>query len=134
MSHFAHSTPVARKPHRCQMCTRIIEPGETYRRSAGMDGSTAWTWKECAHCAAFVRVAYRRSWMDEGYDDDLLADFVPESVTEARVRAQYRRRWRGRDGGLYPIPDVQWAEDKDGFRYPIGIVPGVLVAAKGGAS
>lgn len=124
MTHYTHATPKARKPHRCMMCYRTIDPGETYRRGAGMDGSTAWTWIECGHCAEFVRVAFRRSWDDESYGDDLFIDFEPLDIAEARVRAQWRRKWRRLDGTLYPLPLVGQYEDKHGFRYPVSIAPG----------
>ena len=123
MTHFTHTTPTARKAHRCMMCWRLIEPGETYRRGAGMDGATAWTWIECAHCAEFVRVAYRR-YGDAGYDETLLIDFQPDNMAEARVRAQHRRKWRRLDGSLYPVPAVTITEDMYGFRHPTAIAPG----------
>lgn len=88
-----------------------------------MDG-TAWTFIECAHCAAFIRVAYRRSWMDEGYDEDLLRDFAPDNIQEARVWAQYRRRWQRADGSLFPIPTVVFHEDRHGFAWPVAIEAG----------
>lgn len=124
MTHYSHTEPKARKPHRCMMCYRTIDPGENYRRGAGMDGSTAWTFIECAHCSAFVRVAYRR-YGDDCYDETLLSDFPPETISEARVVAQYRRKWRRNDGTLYPVPTVEWREDKYGFGHPIAIAPGV---------
>lgn len=124
MTYWHETRPKARRPHRCWMCSRTIEPGETYRRSAGMDGGTAWTWIECAHCAELVRVAYRRVWDSDGYDEALLVDFEPESIAEARVLAQYRRKWRRRDGSLYPVPVVTVTEDRYGFGYPTAIAPG----------
>ena len=123
MTHWTHTTPKARKAHRCQMCYRTISTGETYRRGAGMDGSTAWSFIECLHCAAFVRVAYAR-WGDEGYDESLLIDFDPADIAEARVRAQWRRKWRRQDGTLYPPPVVTMHQDRFGFGHPVGIKPG----------
>jgi hypothetical protein len=124
VTHWDHTHPKARKPHRCHMCYRTIEPGERYRRTAGMDGSTAWTWIECDHCEAFARFAYRRSWSDDGYDESLFVDFAPETIAEARVRAQWRRKWRRLDGSLYPVPDLTITEDKYGFGWPTAIAPG----------
>lgn len=123
MTHYTHAEPKARKPHRCMMCYRTIDPGETYRRGAGMDGSTAWTWIECAHCAAFVRVAFSCYW-DESYDETLLIDYEPRSIAEARVKAQYRRKWRRLDGTTYPLPVVNMVEGKHGFSHPASISPG----------
>ena len=54
MTHWARTNPKARKEHRCEVCSRTIKPGETYSRGAGMDGSTAWSWIECAHCEQFA--------------------------------------------------------------------------------
>lgn len=124
MTHYADSHPVARKAHICDMCSRAIDPGETYRRSAGMDGSSAWTWRECAHCEAFARLAHCRSWQDDGYGPDLFAEFEPATVAEARVRAQWRRKWRRLDGSLYPVPALTITEDKYGFGWPTAIAPG----------
>lgn len=122
--HYADSHPVARKRHICDMCSRSIEPAEKYRRSAGMDGSSAWTWRECAHCEAFARLAYRRSWHDDGYGPDLFGEFEPMTVAEARVWAQWRRRWRRLDGSLYPVPSLTITEDQYGFGWPTTIAPG----------
>ncbi len=123
MTFYQHTNPRARKQHRCEMCGRTIQPGEVYRRGFGADGN-AWTWKECAHCEQLVRVAFPRSWNDESYGDDLFNDFEPQSIAEARVRAQHRRRWQRLDGTLYPIPNVIESEDRYGFGREDSIEPG----------
>jgi hypothetical protein len=120
---FTETHPVARKPHTCGMCRRQIRPGETYRRGAGMDGGTAWTFKECAHCLPFIRLAHTLAG-DSEYGEDLLIEFEPENVAEARVRAQFRRQWQNRAGDLYPVPVVIEAVDKYGFGRAVGIKPG----------
>ena len=123
MTHWDVRHPKARKTHRCQMCHRQIKSGEVYKRGAGMGGGTAWTWRECAHCEALVRVAFRR-WFDDEYDAGMLDEFEPNDIAEARVRAQYRRSWRRLDGTLYPIPHVIEREDRHGFVWPVAIQPG----------
>lgn len=128
MTHYADTHPRARKPHSCDMCRRTIRTGETYRRSAGMDGTSAWTWIECAHCEPFARFAYSSRGWDEGYDETLLIDFEPVDVAQARVLAQYRRRWQRRDGGLCPVPELIIREDKYGFGRPVDIKPGAEAA------
>ena len=40
----------------------------------------------------------------EGYNTDDFCEWEPSTVWEARLRAQWRRHWRRRDGDLYPIP------------------------------
>ncbi len=48
----ASGYPIARKPHRCLSCQRVIEKGERYYRWTGR--GDWWiglaTWKECADC------------------------------------------------------------------------------------
>jgi hypothetical protein len=102
MTFWTDSWPVARKPHRCELCNRTIRPGEKYRRGVGMDG-TVWTFKECRHCRAVMDLADPTGG-DCEYFPDVLGEWEPQSVTEARWRAQWRRQWTRRDGALYPLP------------------------------
>lgn len=48
------SYPVARRPHRCSDCNRLIQPGERYHRWKGVSDSGIWpgvaTSKVCAEC------------------------------------------------------------------------------------
>lgn len=108
MTGWSIAHPRARKAHRCQMCGRRIDPGETYLRGAGFDGSSAWTWKECAHCEA-IKVYYDISDGEE-YSE---ADFYEWSrepgnceVEDWRHAAGYRMQWRARGGTLLPVPFV----------------------------
>lgn len=101
------TSPRARKEHKCQLCFRVIEPGETYRRQACVDGGAAYTFKACEHCDAYVPLIDLLGQMADpwdGYTCEDLIEYEPQDVTEARWRAQYRRKWRRRDGALYPIP------------------------------
>lgn len=104
MTHYHWTTPKARKRHICGMCGRIIHPGETYHRMAGLDGGSAWTHKECAHCKVMVRLVQDRLNEYEDYDIDLLLDFDPETLSEARVKAMFYKRWTRRDGSTWPVP------------------------------
>ena len=40
----------------------------------------------------------------EEYDIDLLLDFEPATLAEARVKAMFYKRWTRRDGSAYPVP------------------------------
>lgn len=106
---YVNTHPTARKPHRCMMCRRSIDPGEQYRRGAGMDGSTAWTWIECAHCSALAGyLTSQDDYYDDGYDWTMLADWEPASVEHLRIKAlAVRRQWRRTDGTLYPVPVIE---------------------------
>lgn len=98
---------VARKRHLCDLCSRWIEPGETYGRQRGYDAGDAWTFRECAHCEA-VWVIYAIEPFNTGmtYDDmDAWATGRYWSdLTEVRHAAGWRMRWRTRTGTLLPIP------------------------------
>jgi len=95
--------PVARKEHRCELCRRTIRPGEKYRRGVGLDGSTAFTFKECRHCRAVMDLADPTAG-DSEYDFDVLGEWDPYGVTETRWKVQWARGWERRDGDLYPVP------------------------------
>lgn len=101
----ADDNPVARKEHGCQLCGRTIEPGERYSRQRNIGDDGPYVFKACAHCHAYVRLSEIAEWCDDvGYTADDMWEYEPRNITEARWRAQHRRRWRRRDGGLCPIP------------------------------
>lgn len=109
MDTISDERPVARKPHRCEMCSRRIDPGEQYHRQFIVDAGEAWTWKTCAHCEVFIDVIwdalseYCNMW-DEGIGQDSAADFEPSNLYEARLKVYWRNGWRRRDGSLRPVP------------------------------
>ncbi len=103
----ADERPTARKAHRCDLCDRAIEPGESYRRCWIIGDDGPYTFKECAHCSACVTlstVTETAHYYGEGYSSDDFANWEPGTVWEARLRAQWRRKWRRRDGALFPVP------------------------------
>ena len=113
MTHYAVTNPKARAPHRCDLCNRTIRPGETYLRGAGLDGSCAWTWRECAHCDAIRDVT--RVTSDDEYDYNTIAEWEPRSLGQCRLKVLWRRQWQRADGSLYPVPEQVWVTDKYGF-------------------
>lgn len=123
MTHYSDSHPRARKPHRCSLCRRWIRAGETYRRGAGMDGSTAWTFRECAHCAAIIPLAMAEidPWGEE-YDDSLIPDWEPTTVPHLRLKVLYLRKWTKRDGALYPVPEQVYRDDSTGWPRLVDVV------------
>lgn len=98
---------IARKPHKCELCWRQIEPGERYRHQRNKEGGDIWTWRNCAHCNELLHLL-----VAEGYDDgygvtiDSACDWYPETVAQARLKVGWKRKWRRRDGSLYPLPDL----------------------------
>ena len=60
---FGENAHVARKPHKCTECRRVIEPGERYLYGGGvMDGETS-TYKTCVDCAEKPR-----AWLEDNCD------------------------------------------------------------------
>ena len=99
--------PKARKSHKCQLCFRIIEPGERYVRSAHIGDDVPYTFKACLHCDAYVPEIDLLGQMADpwdGYTAEDLIEYRPRNMTEARWWVQHRRKWRRHDGSLYPIP------------------------------
>lgn len=116
--------PTAKKAHHCELCGRTINPGETYLRGSGYGDGEAHTWKECAHCEPLANLITTR-WGEAEYSFETLADWdEPKTVAEARVRAQWKRKWTNRAGDLYPVPHLVIVEDSYGFGWPGTIEPG----------
>ena len=123
MTFYKHTNRAARKPHQCMLCARQIAPGERYLHGAGMDGATAWTWAECAHCDALRAYVYARSWED-CYDEELISDWEPETVAHLRIKAMWKRQWRRPDGSLMPVPVAVRTFDANGFGWVTDVQAG----------
>ena len=52
------STPVARKVHRCDECSREIRPGRRYHNSVGLAEGAFQNTKQCLRCHAIVKTVY----------------------------------------------------------------------------
>lgn len=97
--------PTARIPHACDMCGRTIQPGEQYKRAAGLDAGTAWTWKECTHCQALLQVHPEiLDWIDVGYNADSVTEWEPRTFEGMLRQSRFRRGWRHGNGDLAAIP------------------------------
>lgn len=88
----------ARKQHRCHMCGRIILPGETYWRMAGLDHGQVWTYKACPHC---YRVAAALN-SEEEWDTEVILECLADE--HPALWASLRAGWRYPDGDLLPLP------------------------------
>ena len=93
--------PVARKRHRCMLCRRTIQPGETYWRQAVFDEGSAWVHKTCRHCERVVHeycyMVGESEWMEEDALDWLREDYPA-------LYAAMFAGWRFPDGELMPMP------------------------------
>ena len=100
---------VARKPHKCVECARVIDPGERYRFETGLFDGKIWTYKTCVHCLAV------RDWLWE-HCGGFLFDMVKEDFLEHKDKqpgravlramvAMDRYQWR-MNGKLMPVPEL----------------------------
>jgi len=115
---YTDTHPKARTEHRCDLCARMIQSGETYRRGVAMDGGTAWTWRECAHCEVLLQWLMRIDALwgaDEGYNSDSVLEWEPDNLSDLRLKACWRRQWTRRDGSLMPAPAKTIRETSDGW-------------------
>ena len=125
MSEWTRSNPRARKKHKCSMCYRIIQRGETYMRGVTFDG-TAWTWKECAHCEALFTVMVN-TWGESEYSADDADEWEPQTLGELRVKVQWKKAWTRADGSLFPVPIILRTTrtySETPFTVITGIAPG----------
>jgi hypothetical protein len=99
-------TPCARKPHYCDWCSRVIDPGETYHRQATIGDDGFYTFRNCQHCQALVAILRLHDLMDgEGVSEEDIMEHEPGTVLHVRLKALWRNQWRRKDGTLYPVPD-----------------------------
>lgn len=97
------SEPKARIAHRCSCCGRSIEPGETYLRARSVYEGDPYTWKECRHCRAFVRMYIEDFAYDyhEGYTADDIREWEPETPEAIEHKRQWMNGWRTSSGDLH---------------------------------
>lgn len=96
----------ARKEHTCHTCFRRIDPGEQYTTQFTIYDGNPHRFKQCGHCVAVWNI-WRPEDIDgliseDGYDG--WAGDSARDVAELRAMVYFLRRWRRKDGGLYPIP------------------------------
>ncbi|SHX98620.1 Uncharacterised protein [Mycobacteroides abscessus subsp. abscessus] len=95
---------VALKPHKCGMCGRQIAVSERYRSQRNKHDSAIWTWRNCAHCDELLVLLVAEGFDDgEGVSGWTVMEWHPETVAQARLKVGWKRKWRRRDGSLYPV-------------------------------
>jgi hypothetical protein len=98
---------VARKPHKCGECYRVIEKGETYLREVTAFEREMSTHKTCSHCqvvrdwlfdecGGWVWTAIREDIREHAYDG------YPMDVIRLAVGMGWK--WRTPSGKLMPVP------------------------------
>ena len=104
MQILSDSTPKARKKHTCQMCYRVIDPGETYTRQFNLadSGDNVYTWKNCTQCDVFLNLIYDNDGFGIGYES--VDEWDPGTVWGLRLKALWHMKWRRKDGTLHSVP------------------------------
>ena len=99
MQTLSDTTPNARKAHKCGMCHRTIDPGETYTRQANLGDSGFYSWKNCQQCDVFLNLI--RDYDGEGVGFETVEEWDPGTMHELRLKALWAKGWRRADGTLY---------------------------------
>jgi hypothetical protein len=103
MQTLSESKPKARTAHKCMMCHRVIDPGETYTKQFNLgESDNVYTWKNCPQCDVFLSLI--EDWDGDGISDFTVMEWEPDSVWELRLKALWRKKWRRADGTLYLVP------------------------------
>ncbi len=106
------TTPKARKPHKCDECRRIIEPGETYHRDFyTFEGDTN-TVRWCLQCNEARRWLKEvcDGWMYEGLGEEL-SEHRGEGYATGFLADKVGDGWRGLDGSVIAVARVRhWVD------------------------
>lgn len=97
----SETTRTSRGAVRCNLCLRRIDKGERYEESANVFDGRAYRWRECSHCAAFVKLTALGDYLldqDDGYGSDNVGEFEPTTRYECVLKSQWNRGWRNYDG------------------------------------
>lgn len=94
MSFYSESTPIARKQHQCDACTKTIEPGERYTRCSGVVDGGFWHGHYHSDCREIEDTANKDAGWQNGDEWYLLHEIVanePEVLDDAppSVRARF---------------------------------------------
>lgn len=111
--------PTARKQHWCDDCGRAIEKGERYLRQDNVFDGSRYAWKSCEHCTAAFSFMWRHVPDFVDYDEGMhlgeaLDEYRHDTLTVARLRYYFRRRWLRNDGSLVPVEHLLTAQQRGG--------------------
>ena len=106
----SETDPLARKPHKCHECYRVIEPGERYHCESLLFEGRVSRHKTCQHCmvARGWLLAECGGWLYSGVPDDIhehaANGYGAYPMSVLRLAVGMRRKWRRRSGDLMPVP------------------------------
>lgn len=116
---FHEEQRTAAKVHNCTECGRRIDKGEVYHYSTGLIDDHWYTHKVCAHCDTCRQwlLAVCNGYLFCGVLEDLHQhwdEWYLRSMWLGRRIVESRRRWRRKDGTLYPVVPA-----RRGIDYPV---------------
>lgn len=113
----------ARVEHKCNECSRVIDPAETYQYWTGLSDGDFVMSKMCAHCWGTIELGSKLTGCPKNWFWSFIHDLDPEmgfvgnclgdeghDLGQAdryrllRTVIGRRRKWRTRSGDLLPIP------------------------------
>lgn len=99
----------ARTAHRCQLCLRVIYPGETYTYQTIVGDDGIYVWKNCAHCEQLMLFLWVVDpWLfDEGITWHDVSGWQPDSIAQMRWKVYWQNEWRRPDGTLREVPILE---------------------------
>jgi hypothetical protein len=115
---FHDSHPRARKEHRCDECSRVIQSGERYRYATGKCDGSFCVMRQCLHCVEVGRwlMVACSGYLFNAVQEDLAEHVIGEedylrSAPLTRLLRWMRADWKRRDGSLRPLEDVTTVTD-----------------------
>lgn len=103
---FSATYPKARKPHRCDQCSRTIEPREIYRRQGMVWDGRMSSSIMCLQCEAFAEVLYKAGFENDEGGWVWLPELDTSEVAECGYGVEhdlFKRKWR-ESNGLLVVP------------------------------
>jgi hypothetical protein len=77
----------ARKEHKCDYCSKVIEIGEEYRYGVYTNEAMIYSWRSCDRCRFYVTKAFKElgDYVADGLGEQDFKDFMWESHREVAV-------------------------------------------------
>lgn len=105
-TYFSATYHKARKEHRCELCKRVIERGEQYRRQSGVYDGRMYRVICCLQCEAFATLLQAIGFENDEGGWPWIAELDRGEVAECGYGHEYdlfKQKWLDSDG-LLVIP------------------------------
>ena len=72
---YSAKTLTAKKPHKCSVCYKEIEPGQKYIKKAGVHDGDFWSGAECLECQPIITEFCSSDYGDDGYCPEYMEEW-----------------------------------------------------------